>query len=338
VCAILRTHVAFGLRWLSDVYLADLPIVNDGGPPDVRLWVKTWPSAVNESEDAVLWYASPNQSGDSWLRVFWLSRGEFFLVRYGDGTDFLIHQSGSQVWCRWRPEFSFEYVATYLYGPISGFLLRLRGVVCLHASVVGIDNWAVAFMGPAGAGKSTLAAAFAGSGFPVLSDDVLALTELEGVFQATPAYPRLRLWPASVGALFGSPEALPRITAGWDKRHLDLTAEAYQFESDHRSLGAIYVLGERSDDCAGPRIEALEGATGLSCLIANTYAYKMFDKKMRAHEFNLLSRLAEQLPLRSVVPFADLTQIERLCELVRGDFQTLPRPAWAPGPGGRLHV
>jgi len=323
---------------LSDVFLPDLPIVSDGDPPDVRLWTRTWPSGVNESQDAVLWYASPDLSIDAWLKVFQLSRGEFFLVRYGDGTDFLIHQSGSKVWCRWRPEFSFEYVATYLYGPIAGFLLRLRGVVCLHASVVGVDNWAVAFMGPPRAGKSTLAAALARSGFPVLSDDILPLTEREGVFEATPTYPRLRLWPESVDALFGSPEALPRITAGWDKRHLDLTAEAYQFENDYRPLGAIYVLGERSDDCACGRIGAMGGAMGLNSLIANTYAYRMFDKEMRAHELGLLARVARQVPLRSVVPFADLTQIERLCELIHSDFRALPRPGWVPAPTTNIHV
>src|SRR5205809_674139 len=112
-------------------------------------------------------------AGRSMVKVFYISRGEFFLVRYDDGTDFLIHRSGSQVWCRWQPERSFEYVTTYLYGPILGFLLRLRGVVCLHASVVGIGDWSVGFVGPKGVGKSTLAAVLGGRGFPVLSDDIL---------------------------------------------------------------------------------------------------------------------------------------------------------------------
>ena len=300
--------------------------------------METWPSAVNESAGATLLYESPDRSGESWLRVFRLAQREFFLVHYGDGTDFLIHQSGSQVWCRWRPEFTFEYVATYLYGPIAGFLLRLRGVVCLHASVVEIDDWAVGFMGPAGAGKSTLAAAFARAGFPVLSDDILPLTELEGGFTVTPTYPRLRLWPASVDALFGSPEALPRITIGWEKRHLDLTAETYQFENENQPLGGIYVLGERSDDCVGQRIEPIEGAKALSSLIANAYAFRIFDKDMRARELGVFARVARQVPLRAMVPFADPTQIERLCELVHSDFQKLPRPVLAPANETHIHV
>jgi hypothetical protein len=318
--------------------LRDLPIAADGKPPDVQLRVKSWPTAADESEGAVLWYASPNRSDGSWLRIYRISEGAFFLIRYGDGTDFLIHESGSQVWCRWRPEFSFDYAAAYLYGPILGFLLRLRGVVCLHASVVGIDGWAVGFVGPQGAGKSTLAAALGGRGLPVLADDILALTESGGLFNAAPTYPRLRLWPASVDALFGSPDALPRMFADWDKRHLDLTAKNYRFETDHRSLGAIYFLGERSDDYPGQRIEALQGIRGLSSLIANTYSYKMFDTEMRAYEFGLLSRLACQVPLRSVVPFADLAHIDRLCDLILGDVQGLPRPIAMSDPGVHHHV
>jgi hypothetical protein len=317
------THIAFGLRWSSDVDLPDLPKVRNDAPPDVQLWVNTWP-ALNEGSDSVLWCQSPDRLDGSWLKVFLVSQGDLFLIRYSDGTDFLVHRSGSQVWCRWSPEFSFDYVATYLYGPIVGFLLRLRGTVCLHSSVAVVDGWAVGFAGSAGAGKSTFAATLAGEGFPVLSDDILALTQPDDAFRVVPTYPRLRLWPESVSALLGSPDALPRITEGWEKRHLALTAERY--ETKPLLLGAIYFLGERSDDYQGPRIEALQGAGALSSLIANTYAYKTFDREMRAYEFKLLSRLAEQVPLRSVTPFADISRIRQLSELVVEDFRSL-RPS-----------
>jgi hypothetical protein len=315
------THIAFGLRWSSDIDLPEFPKAETTALPDIRVSAKTWPSDLNTSTDHVSWYKSPDRSDGSRLEVFLLSEGEFFLVRYGDGTEFLINRTGSQVWCRWDSKFPWEYVTTYLYGPISGFLLRLRGSVCLHASVIGIDRWAVAFVGSAGAGKSTLAAAMAGRGFRVLSDDILALTESNAAFRAVPAYPRIRLWPESVSALMGSPDALPRITAGWEKRHLALTAD--RFESHDRPLGVVYLLGERNDECLGPRIEARKGTWVLRSLIANTYAYKTFDREMRAYEFDLLSRLAGQVPVRSVTPFSDTRRIQQLCDLILKDFQKL---------------
>jgi hypothetical protein len=160
-----------------------------------------------------------------------------------------------------------------------------------------------------------------GKGFPVLSDDILALAELDGAFGALPAYPRVRLWPKSVLALWGSLEALPRISEGWEKRHLALPADL--FETRHQPLGAIYLLGGRSEDCDGARIEALQGAGALRSLIANTYAYKIFDKEMRAREFNLLAQLANQVPLRLVTSSSDISRVGRLCELIISDFQSL---------------
>ena len=41
-----------------------------------------------------------------------------------------------------------------------GFVMLLRGIVCLHASAIAIDDEAIALLGPAGSGKSTTAAAF----------------------------------------------------------------------------------------------------------------------------------------------------------------------------------
>ena len=51
------------------------------------------------------------------------------------------------------------------------------------------------------AGKSTTAAAFAKLGYPVLSDDLLALSDTGGTWVVEAGYPGLRLWPDSVGPL-----------------------------------------------------------------------------------------------------------------------------------------
>src|SRR5690348_16585408 len=101
-----------------------------------------------------------------------------------------------------------------------GFVLRLRGALCLHASSVAVGDSAVALVGLPGAGKSTTAAAFACAGFSVLSDDVVALADEGPQFYVHPGYPRVNLWPDSVQELFGSEDALPRITPTWDKRYL----------------------------------------------------------------------------------------------------------------------
>jgi hypothetical protein len=269
------------------------------------------------------------------LKVFLVAKGEFFLFRYGDGTEFLLDHSGSKVWCRWNSEFSLDYASTYLYGPILGFLLRLRGVVCLHAGVAVIDDVAVGFVGPSGAGKSTLCAALAERGCPLISDDILALTERDGELYVIPTYPRVRLWPESARALFGSADALRPITTGWEKRHLDLSED--QFESEIRPLGAIYFLSDRCNAVSTDRIIPLNGARRLSSLLANVYAYRVFDE-MREREFKVLSQVASRTPLRTVIPFDDLGQIGELCRLIRDDLGTLLPLQVATTGGADLHV
>src|SRR5262249_61728973 len=112
-------------------------------------------------------------------------------------------------------------------GPIFGFLLRLRGVTCLHASAIAVDGRAIALIGPPGAGKSTTAAAFTQQGYPALSEDVVALCDLGDSFLVPPGYPLILFVPGSVQALFGSKDALPPLTPNWDKRYLDLTPNCF---------------------------------------------------------------------------------------------------------------
>jgi hypothetical protein len=204
-----------------------------------------------------------------------------------------------------------------------GFVLCLRKIVCLHASAVVIGNQAIALLGPAGAGKSTTAAAFAMQGYSVLTEDVLALQEQDGDFLVQPGYPLLRLWPESVKALFNLPEALPRLTPNWEKRYLDLTTGAYRFHGQPQPLAAIYILGERSLDADAPFIEAVSNREGLITLIGNTYSTIIRDMLDRAQEFRALSRIAASVPLRLVRPHTDPARLPGLCRAIIEDFTNL---------------
>jgi len=44
---------------------------------------------------------------------------------------------------------------------------------------------------------------------------------------------------------------------------------------------------------------------------------------MRAHEFELLTRVSHQVPLRRVTPHSATTRIPDLCDRIREDFASL---------------
>jgi energy-coupling factor transporter ATP-binding protein EcfA2 len=62
-----------------------------------------------------------------------------------------------------------------LIGQVLPFAAVLHGLEVLHASAVAIDGEAVAFLGPSGAGKTSLALALCRLGADFLADDVLAV-------------------------------------------------------------------------------------------------------------------------------------------------------------------
>ncbi len=268
------------------------------------------------------------ETGEPGLRVWQVAQGAFLRIAYSDGTQFWLDRKRETLWAVWPGTLSLEDTASYLFGPILGFLLRLRGVTCLHASAVAFRDRSVAFVGSEGAGKSTTAAAFARQGYGVLSDDIVALVEREGAFHVMPAYPHLSLWPDSVKMLYGSSEALPRFIPNWEKRRLDLGSQETRFESGPLPLGAIYILGERRPGPA-PFVEAIRPQAALLSLVADTYANKILDRDMRAREFEFLGRLVTTVPIRRICPHSDPTRLKDLCRVIRDDFALLLPPTTA---------
>jgi hypothetical protein len=321
-------YFGFGLHLHSNQPIPGLvALATTSRIPDVQIWLDLAPPWLNglEAVRSQLCYVSAyqNEQGLPLLTIQQWMGGDYFQLTYGDRTEFIVDRAGTQIWVTWPDTLTVEDTATYLLGPILGFVLRLRGVVCLHASAIAVGDQCMAIVGPAGAGKSTTAAAFAKAGFPVLSDDVVALVDRERRFLVQPAYPRVRLWPESVTALYGKPDALPCLTPNWDKRYLDLTQTGYEFHGSPLPLGAVYILGDRANSPAAPLMETIPAHKSLITLVTNTYGNGLLEKAMRAQEFDLLSRLVANVLIRRVIPHTDSAYLSKLCKVILEDFQEI---------------
>ncbi|QUV88690.1 hypothetical protein J8C07_05095 [Chloracidobacterium sp. S] len=165
-------------------------------------------------------------------------RGLFHFC-YNVGTAFTYDHPQRRITALWSPPQTFEDTCTYLTGPILGFVLQIQQRVCLHASTVAIGASAVAFVGPNGTGKSTLAAALLRRGAEIIAEDVAAVEQQTDGFVVHLGPRAIRLWDPSVTALYGRPDALPCISRHWEKRYLPLDTH-----EQHRParLTAVYLL------------------------------------------------------------------------------------------------
>ena len=296
----------------------------DGPEPD---WVRellALPSRILSQR------SEPAGSADPSFVLTQCGELEGFELSYSDGTRFVVDGAVRHVWGTYQPPLTAEDMATYFLGPVLGFVLRRRNITCLHASGVEIQGRAVCFCGDAGYGKSTTAAALALRGLPVLAEDIVVLEESGGEICAVPGYPRVCLWPESVGMLFGRDDALPQLTPVWEKRYLELDGQRAKYSETKLPLGILYLFAPRSSEQDVPRVEKLSPREGLLELVQNTYMNWVLDREQRAIEFDTLCRLVQRVPVRRIVPHAKPEKIAGLCELILQDAPAVLSPSAAP--------
>ena len=167
-------------------------------------------------------------------------------ARPGDVSGFLPGvgdyrvQGGAEIVIGRLADADTEAIATAISGPLMGILLAQRGFFLLHASTVAINGAAVAFFGPSGRGKSTLAAALSARGHALLADDMTIIDTHAPTATVLPGSPRLRLWPDSVV------EALDQ--------------DVEELEQVRRSRAKVWAIAGRSagEPCPLARCYALE--------------------------------------------------------------------------------
>ena len=274
---------------------------------------------------AKLYYLEPgNETTDPpHLVVNTLAEGKYYHFHYKSGVQFVCDSQATVVWGSWQDPLILEDATLYLLGPILGFMLRLRGVTCLHASGIVVEQKSLALTGGSGAGKSTLAAAFAAAGYPVLTDDILPLEFNEGTHLSFPGYARMRLYPNSFKNMSTLPDDLPPLAPNWDKHYLDLASDTYSFHDKPVPLKVVYLLDWSAREDSGLAIVPVKPVPAVPLLAANTYRNELLDSGMRSKEFIFLSHLAANIPVKKVHPLDDISEIPQLIDTILNDYYTL---------------
>jgi hypothetical protein len=278
-------YQVYGLTLEADFPLPELSAA-DPGPTVVR--VRRAPIPL--SGDAAL-------SSESWLER--LPEGGILNVFEGVGR-YLVR--ADEVVVDPLADADQDLVRHLLLGPVLAQVLWERGIFALHGSVVGIGERYVAFVGPSGEGKSTMAAALQGRGHALVCDDVAAL-EVEESVRVRPGFPRIRLHPDVLVRLGEAPEAHARVHGELDKRLLPAAA----FATGSVCLSRVYVLGTG----AVPAVEPLAQRDAMMELMRHTYYPEQFVALYGfARHMRLAARVAERVRGYRFSRPRDLAQLE----------------------------
>lgn len=229
---------------------------------------------------------------------------------YDAGTTFTYDHHRRHLTATWSPPQTFEDTCTYLVGPILGFVLQIQQRTCLHASTVVLGQEAIAFVGPSGIGKSTLAAGLLRRGAEILTEDVAAIERRTEGFEVHMGPRAIRLWSPSVTALYGRPDALPCISQHWEKRYLPLASPVR-----HQSarLASVYVLQAVPADAplGSTQLPPLEALTKL---LANIYPDQLPLPEARAAILDTLTQLVTTVPVSCLSLPNSFSRLDEVCD------------------------
>ncbi len=235
--------------------------------------------------------------GSVWM---YLARHPFgYRFHFPALADFYVSQDGRDIRCSPAPGLPAHTIEHLLLDQVLPRVLSHHGRTILHASAVKHGQHAVAFLGDAGWGKSTLTASFCRMGLPLVTDDCLLLDEEDEQVMGVGSYPGLRLWSDSLEALDEQEGAHAYVSHYSSKRRLGLDKADIEFYDQPLPVGHIYVLVDpQHTDADGPvSIQPMTAREGVVSLLEYSFRLDITDRERNAREFETLSRLAERLPL-----------------------------------------
>ncbi|NHC43542.1 aldolase [Bacillus sp. MM2020_1] len=275
------TYLCFGFSILSDIKLPEL-VHNHSHNPLVDI-------TIQQGNLTQLW----NRLNNNQCFVIEEKRVLFKVPETGV---FLI-EDGKKITFSPDDDADEGLIRLFILGTCMGAILMQRKILPLHGSAIAINGKAYAFVGESGTGKSTLAAAFMKEGFPMISDDVIAVSLTENYEpMVIPSYPQQKLWQESLYQFEMELGNFKSLYARETKYSVPVQANFY---NGKLPLAEIFELVKGEDETI--EIQPIKGLERFHTLYRHTYRNLFLEPLGLINwHFTTSTKLINQLPLYQI--------------------------------------
>jgi len=309
----------------------------------ITLWTDT-PLAVSlpESRDPAdvhfeLTDASPGDPVDGVTPVYiegtrWDGQPDFSFWALEDRA--VIRITGAMDFHLWPDRIVCHlYEAEYRYlveiallGMVLALWLERRGTPTFHGSAIVIDGRAVAFLGSAGSGKTSTAAACVRAGHALLSDDLLALDEREGVIHVRPGHPQFRMWPEQAVHFTGTDRGFVTVDPVRSKLRVPVGEWFGSFASGPVPLAHVYVLERAATTTMALGTRPMRPSEGAMALVRNSFlSREVVRYGIQRSRLEFLARIVADVPIRVLTMPLGLDRLPEAVAAIADDVRTARR-------------
>lgn len=248
-------------------------------------------------------------------------------LSFEEWCDFQLSSDGHDIYYRLSDTVDADWIRTTLYSLVIPLMLQKHGRLNLHAGAVGFRGQALAFMAESGTGKSTLIASFAQSGFPFLTDDILALRQLGQGYLALPAYPWIGLSLRSQKALWNH--------SNHDELDEELKAKVPVqgtkgcFARDPLPLRVLYLIARSQSSSID--LSPVHRAHALGQVLEQSNGLTLLDENERRNLIGAVARFVSNLPVWRLSVPSDYSRLPDVVSAVIEHARSTPSAAMAAG-------
>ena len=306
-----------GLRLETEIEFPELAAA--GVTPDGPAWVLTTAPGRAPRRGGRQWFHRwRNSDGRRWVAFARDPQG--YVLRFPEIADFDVQPGERRIDSYTRAGTPAHTVRHLLLDQVLPLVVGAPDRIALHGSVVRTETGAIAFLGPSGLGKSTLAARLGRRGYPVLSDDCCLIVRAPGGFTVVPSYPGVRLKPDAIAQAFGGPRDGESVAHYSTKRRVGGRHDV-PFDEQPVPLSRIYAIAPIESLRAARDVAIVQRTPrqGLYDLIDYTFHLDVGYAPRIRETFELAGDLVERHGVRGLVFPWTLGAIDRVADAVLAD-------------------